>query len=63
MCWNSIHKKVFIEEIVNFLLPMKLERYKLTEEEYRRLRRSGVTDNDLENIFLSGKKVNSSPKQ
>ncbi len=63
MCWSTIQKKVIIvDDILNVLLPMKLERYQLTEEEYRRLRKSGVTDNDLEYMYISGKKVYSFPK-
>ena len=55
--------KVFIDDIVNILLPMKLERYQLTRDEYTKLRRSGLSDNDLERRFLSGEKVYSFPEK
>ena len=58
MCLFTMQKKVVIvDDIVNVLLPIKLKRFQMTEEEYRIIRRSGVTDNDLEKIYLSGKNV------
>ena len=63
-CWSTASKKVFIiDDIMNMLLPMKLERYQLTEEEYCELRNSGLSDNDLERRFLSGEKVYSFPNK
>ena len=63
MCLFTMQKKVVIvDDIVNVLLPIKLKRFQMTEEEYRIIRRSGVTDNDLEKIYLSGKNVYSFPK-
>lgn len=45
-------KKVYTEDILNTVLKLKLERYKLTEEEYRQLRKMGISDDDLEKYIF-----------
>lgn len=50
-------EKVYVEEVVKILLPLKLERYQLTLDEYVMLRKSGVTDNEMEKRYLAGVKI------
>jgi hypothetical protein len=56
-CTCQSAKKVYVEEVSDILLPMKLRRYQLTKEEYYGLRRSGISDNEMEKRYLSGVKI------
>jgi hypothetical protein len=55
--WCCQTKKIYIDSIIDVILPMKLERYQLTKEEYYILRRSGITDNIMEKRYLAGIKI------
>jgi hypothetical protein len=56
-CTCQSAKKVYVEDVSDVLLPMKLKRYQLTREEYHSLRRSGISDNEMEKRYLSGTKI------
>lgn len=56
-CCCFAKEKVYVEEVVKILLPLKLERYQLTLDEYVMLRKSGVTDNEMEKRYLAGVKI------
>lgn len=48
---------VHVDEVINTLLSMKLERYQISKEEYYSLRRTGISDNEMEKRFVSGIKI------
>jgi hypothetical protein len=56
-CSCQSAEKVYVQDVVDILLPMKLRRYQLTKEEYYSLRRSGISDNEMEKRYLSGVKI------
>lgn len=55
--WCCHTKKVHIDSVMEVILPMKLERYQLTKEEYYNLRRAGITNREMERRYLAGIKI------